>query len=360
MPDTSTNKRKTTSIGLIVLTFLAIALETVLFLPAILRAQQVFLIQHQAELLLPTDWLSFLGFVILPIIYCSFASIALHPKTMVNPIHIQIGTSALVIILTLINLSTGSPTITAQLVGILSLSVVFSSVIVITIGIVQLMAVSWVIRMNYEDSDRISYIIKLKPKEMLHKLGNSFLDDWTFSRERDVSEFWVLERNDNDRCLLLEVGANPKDDTQTILATVAYEIIGNFIVKSDSANRIRDAILCDIEKRIGINFRDKTTDLDDPVSKLAFVNVENYAHSRIEMTWSFLRKLSRLFKVMLGLTLMLFLGLVVVYYNFNEPKIISSDTFVGALVVLMIALFVEIGIPLREELQKTKREEIEF
>lgn len=352
-------KKKPISIGLIILTLLAIAVEPILFLPAITNARQIFLFQGQAELFVPTDLLSLIAFIILPIIYCSFASILLRPKTMVNPVIVQTGAFAVVIILILVNLSYTQTVLTTQFVAILALLIAFSAAFVIVIGFFQWLIVYWVIRMGYEDSDRVSYIIDMKPKEFLHKLGNSFLDDWTFSRECDVGEFWVLERDDNNRCLLLEVGANPKDDKQSILATVAYEIIGTFIVKSDSANRIRDIILNDIEKRIGVSFRNNTADLDDPVSRLAFINVENLARSRIEVTWAFLRNLPRLFKVMLGLTVALLLGLTIMYFNFNEQKIISSDTFIGALVVLIIALFVEVGIPLRDELQKRKREEIE-
>lgn len=352
-------KRKSISVGLIVTTFLGMAISITFFLPTVSSAHLIFVDVYQ--LFIPTDLWLLLGFIFIPIVYCSFASILIHPKSMVSPILVQVGTIALVIIFTVMNLSLGVGILTVQrtvaLIGLLAFSMAF----VILIGFFQWIVVYWVVRMVYEDSDRVSYIIDMKPKVLLHKLGDAFLDVWIFTRECDVGEFWVLERSDsNYRCLLLEVGAHPDDENKCVLATIAYEIIGSFIVKSDSASSIRDTVIDDIVKRIGVDFRKNTTDLNDSVSKLAFVNVESYGRSRIEVTWAFLRKLPKLFKAMLGLTLTLLLGLTVVYFNFNEPTIISSDTFLGAFVVLVVALFVEIGIPLRDELQKRKREEIEF
>jgi hypothetical protein len=54
------------------------------------------------------------------------------------------------------------------------------------------------------------------------------------------------------------------------------------------------------------------------------------------------------------------LGISVLYFNFNEQKYISSDTFIATIVGLVIALLFEIGFPLHDELQKRKREEIEI
>lgn len=360
MSDTGNNRRSNISIGLIILAFFGIALNTLFFLPAISSATQMFYVQSQGELFFPTEPLLLVGYIVVPIIYCSFASILLHPKTMVNPLVIQIGAFALVIIFTLMNLSNGRVIATTQLVLTLGVLIAFSMAFVILIGFFQGLIVVLVIRMTYEDVDRISYLVDMKPKEFLHKLGDSFLIDYNFTRECDTSEFWVLERSDNNRHLLLEIGTNPKDENRSILATISYEVVDNVIIKSDSANRLRESILDNIEKRLSINFQKNITALDDPVSKLALINVENYTRSRIEVTWTFLRKLPRLFKLMLGLTLALLVGLTVIYFNFNQQKIISTDTFVGAFVVLMVALFIEIGIPLREELQKKKREEIEF
>lgn len=361
MSDAKVNKRTNISIGLIILTFLGIAINTLFFLPTISSATQIFLVQRQSELFVPTDLTLLAGLILIPIVYCSFASVLLHPKTMVNPLLVQIGTLALVIIFSSMNLSNGQVILTTPFVTGVAFLIAFSAMFLILVGFFQWIFVIWVIRMGYEDSDRVSYIVDMKPKEFLHKLGDSFLDDWSFSRESDISEIWVLERNENGRCLLLEVGTDPKNDGKSILATVAYERIGTLLVNSDSASRKRDIILSDIEKRTGVSLKDNNrTELDDPVSRLALINVENLARSRIEITWTFLRQLPRLFKAMLGLTLSLLSGLSIAYFNFNEQKILSSDTFISVIVILIIALFVEIGIPLRDELQKRKREEIEF
>ncbi len=354
-------RRRTISVGLLILTFFAIAVETTFFLPAISNSWRTLLFLNQAGLFFPNDWLSLLGFIIFPIVYCSFASIVLHPKTMVNPILVQIGTIALVIILAMVNISNTQFILPTQFIAVLSFAILLSAIFVIFVGIVQWLIVLWVIRMNYEDSDRVSYVINMKPKEILHKLGNSFLDDWGFSREHDVGEIWVLERNDNERCLLLELGTHPRDESKSILATVSYEKIGaTWLVKSDSAKHLAEVIIDDIERHLDIKFKENTTDLTDSISKLAYANIENLSRSRIEVTWVFLRKLSRPFKVMLGLTLFLLLGISVLYFNFNQQKYISSDTYIATVIGLVIVLLFEIGLPLRDELQKRKREEIEI
>ena len=361
MADIKSNQKRSVSIGLIVLTFLGIGLNTIFFLPTTSSATQIFLVQRQSELFIPTDPLLLIGFIIFLSIYCSFASIVLRPKTMVNPVLIQTGTFAIVVILSVINLSIGQIVVSTQTVITLGFLIGFSAFFVITIGFIQWLIVQWMIRMSYDDSDRVSYIIDMKPKDFLHKLGDTFLDDWDFSRECDLGEIWVLERDENSRCLLLEVGADPNNDGKTILSTVAYEVIGSLFVKSDSAKRKRDVILSDIEKRTGVSLKDSNKiGLDDPVSRLALINVENLTRSRIEVTWKFFRQVPRLFKIMISLTLLLLFGLSIMYFNFNQQKILSSDTFIGAIVVLVIALFIEIGLPLRDELQKRKREEIEF
>lgn len=352
--------KRTASIGLIILTFFGIALNFLFFLPTISSATQIFLIQRSSELFFPTDPVVLVGFMVFLVLYCSFGSIILHPKQLVNPIVIQVGTFALVIISSMMNLSIGGLVVTVHALLVLGFLVIFSSAFVILIGFFQWLLVMWLIRMRYEDSDRISYTINIKPKEFVHKLGDTFLDDWGFSRKRDVGEIWVMERDEYTRRLLLEVGTDPYNNGRTVLATVAYEVVGTAFIKSVEANRKRDMILRDIEHRTGVSLsQEKKIGLDDPISKLAFMNVENLTYSRIEVTWKFLTQLSRMFKVMLSLTLVLLFGLSIVYFNFNEPIILSSDTYIGAIVVLMVALFVEIGIPLREELQKKKRDEIE-
>jgi hypothetical protein len=252
------------------------------------------------------------------------------------------------------------PRTTQSLVS-LSLSVAFSSFFVVVIGAAQWLVVRWVIRVNYEDSDRLSFIVNMPTKEILNKLGSSFLDDWNFSRQRDLSEFWQLARNDgNDRCLVLELGPHPKEEKKSILATVAYEFQHDWIVKSDVASNIREIIIQDVEKRLSLQFSGNHADLDDPVSRLAVGNVKDLARSRIEVTWGFLRKIDRFYKTIIALTVILLVGLSVIYFDFNNYVNISSDVYAEVIIALVISLFVEIGFPLREELSKKKRDELEF
>jgi hypothetical protein len=360
MQSAKVNKKINFSVGYVIFTFLGIAVNTLFFIPTVSSAQQIFVIQGQAELFIPTDLLLLFGFIIAPIIYCSFASIALDPKTRVNPIAVQLGTIALVIIMTLVNLSGGHVPLNVQFVGVLSFLVMFSASFIALVGIFQNIVVGWVIRLNFEDFDSVSYLIPMKPKEILHKLGASFLDQWSFSRECDMGEIWVLESDNKDRCVLLEIGETPDNENKSVLATIAYEKSGDWIVRSKIASDVRNTIIKDIEERLNLKFRDNLIDLDNPVSRLADSNVKNLTRSRIEVTWKFFKNISKLFKVMVSLTIALLMGITILYFNFNQQVQLSSEAYIGIFIGLLIALFVEVGLPLRDELQKKRREEIEL
>jgi hypothetical protein len=362
MVNAKDGKRRNLSIGLFVATLFLIAIETIFFIPAISYDILVFRSLGQVTLLLPNDLGSLVLWLIIPIVYCSFASILFRPKRLVSPFHTQVAVISIVILVTTIEIAITSSyaLLVTQNLGILALIAVFSAIFVVLVGILQQLVVSWVIRMNYEDSDRVSYVVDMQTKEILHKLGSSFLDTWTFSRQCDMGEIWRLDRNDNDRYLLIELGPHPKEDKKSVLATVAYEVQHNWIVRSDIASYLRGDIIEDIEKRLGLQFSKNHADLDDLVSRLANNNVKDLAQSRIEITWGFLRKIDRFYQAIISLTVILLIGFSTMYFYFNKDVNISSDTYLGVTIALVIALFVEIGVPLREELSKKKREELEF
>jgi hypothetical protein len=363
MDNVKGGKRRNLSIGLFVATSFLIAIETIFFIPAISSVGLAFQDPSQSKLLLPQDLGSLALWMIIPIIYCSIVSIMLRPKRLVNPVHVQVMVISIAILMVIHNLAMTNGLLpqTTQSLGLLFLVVAFSSLFVCIIGVLQWQVVGWVIRVNYEDSDRVSFVVNMQTKEILHKLGSSFIDTWDFSRHCDIGEIWRLDRNDgNDRCLVLEIGSHPKDDKKSILATVAYELQHNWIVKSDVASTIREIIIQDIEKRLNVQFSNNHTDLDDSVSRLANSNVKDLARSRIEVTWGFLHNISRFYQAMMALTVILLIGLSITYFYFGKYVTISSDTYIGVTIALIISLFIEIGFPLREELSKKKRDELEF
>jgi hypothetical protein len=353
----SGRQRSFSSIALFVTTLFLIAVESIFFLPSISTLAQGFF-----TLFLPTDVGSFALWMIIPIVYCSIVSILLQPKKLLNPIYIQVGTASFVILIAIVKITTVNIlAIDLQSIGALFLLFTVSALLFVMIGMIQWLIVSWVIAMNYEDSDRVSFIVNMETKEILHKLGSSFLDTWNFNRQCDMGEIWRLDRSDgNWHHLLLEIGPHPKEDKKSILATVAYEIHNDWIIKSDIAKYQRTIIVEDIEKRLGLNFSKNQTDLDDPVSRLANSNVKDLGRSKIEVTWGFLRNISRFYQITLSLTIILLVVLSVIYFQFSTTVHMSSGTYLEAAIALIICLFVEIGFPLREELSKKKREELEF
>jgi hypothetical protein len=352
-------QKSITYAGLFALTILGIAIQSLFFIPVITNGHQVFVVENSSEFIFPSDIILIIGIIIFPIIYCSIFSVILEPKTLVNPIWIDTGAIAIVIILTLYNVSYGTIPLKSQAVAVLGFLAFASCALVIVIGLFQWLTVRWVIRINFESADRVSYLIPMKPKQILHKLGNSFLEDWDFSRECDVGDIYVLKREEGYRYLLLEIGANPKDENSSILATVSYETKNNWIVKSDGALRKQKIIIGDIETRLGLTFHDNLSDLDDTVSRLADDNVKELSVSRLAVTWSFMSKMPRTFKVMFGLTFMLLISLSVAHFAISTLGV-SSDTYIGLIVALILAMALEIGLPLRDELAKRKREDLDF
>jgi hypothetical protein len=351
-------------------TLLLIGIETYFLLPAISYDGTIIPLasmnpqaQYSFDFLLPTNIGFFVLYCLIPVVFCSFASVLSRPKKLVNPIIVQGGVMAIagLTIIFKIALATGIQYQSALLVGLLLGIITLSVVIALVIAIMQWVVLVWVIAMNYESSDEKSFVINLTTKAILHKLGSSFLDDFNFSRECDLGDIWRLKRTDgNFRWLLLEIGPLPDDGTKSIVSTVAYEIQSDWIVKSSSASNVRDTILDSMEKRLGLTFTDNTTDLSNPVSRLAIGNVKDLGRSRIEVTWVFLRRVSRFYQIAISLTVTLLLALSIIYFYLSQNINFSTDSYVVTTVALIIALIVEIGLPLRDELNKKKREELEF
>jgi len=354
-------------IASVVATLLLIVTETCFLLPAISYDGTIFPEASQNpqtaytyDLLLPSNIGFFALYFLIPLVLCSIVSLFSRPKKLVNPIIVQAGVMTVAGFLLILKLASVSGTLyqTALLVGLLITVLVFSTIIVLVLGMMQWLIVAWVIRMNYKSSDEKSFVVPLKTKAILHKLGTPFLDDFNFSRECDLGDIWQLKREDgNFRWLLIEIGPHPDDGTKSVLATVAYEYQKGWIIKSSSASNIRNLIVKGIEDRLGLKFTDNIADLSNPVSRLAVGNVEDLGRSRIEVTWDFLRGISRFYQ---GLTVTLLFALSIVYFYFSQNISLSSDSYIVTTVALIIALIVEIGLPLREELSKKKREELEF
>ncbi len=200
----------------------------------------------------------------------------------------------------------------------------------------------------------------MHPKVILRKLGSFFLDTYNFSRIRDCGEIWVLKRKENNRVLIIEIGEHPSEKDKSIISAVAYEEQRGWIVKTDHASHIRDRIVEDVEKQVGITFRDKKIEPTDSVSRLAYSNAFNLSRSKIDITWSFFKKLSMLYQAAIIITASLLFGLFLIFTNFNQNNSLTLDTYLGITVALVISLTLEIGVPLREELARKKRDDLEL
>ena len=240
----------------------------------------------------------------------------------------------------------------------LILNILFSGAFAIGMGFVQLLTVKWVVKMNIDSVDRASFWVNTRSKAILHKLGTSFLDVWSFSRERDLGKSWLLKKQDeSDRHIILEIGPHPDDSTKAIVASIAFEISGDWIIKSDSASNKRDIIINNIEKRIGTTLH-KLLSVDDSVSRLAYGNVNDLSKSRIEITWQFFKKMPKFYKWIISINIIA-LGCLFIAF-FYELVNISFDTYIGTTLALLVALFIELGFPLRNEVVRKKREDLDF
>lgn len=308
------------------------------------------------------------AYFVLTIIYSIFASLLFQPKRIVSPINIQIGTIVIVSLFIVYQQLTAMFFVTTEqeiaFIGALALIVFFISAFLIMAGFVQFLVVRWVIGLNFDNVERTSYIANLAPKQILEALGDGFLDVWDFNRRKDnpraKNPIWVLKCHDlYGNSIVLTIGTQTGKANESILATVAYRRSAYEISTSESASNMQKSIINDIKERL-YQFDAKSVvsrieKTDDPVSFKAYSHALSVTRSKTESTREFLKSIPRYYLYAISITIVtLFISTITYGFGF-----LDLGTYVSVAVGATIALLVELGVSLREELSHQEIEELD-
>ncbi len=342
--------RKPTTLHVIFAILFIIPFQTILFFPFTLETLD--LLREPPTDIIQTEPILLVGYIILPIIYCIIVSLFLKPKTLVNPIHIQIGAyfiSSVIIINGLLANTEFTSELFINLFGVL----VFISMYILMIALIQFFIVWWVIGLNYDGSTRQSFVINGSPNEIMKILGKDFLRIRNFNKPKPYGNpdnpIIFTKCNELKHFVIVAFGAYQNSNNKCVLSTVAFHRGVSWVSESPRANAISDSIISYVKVKLQEkNTKYKITKLDkvdDFVSSTAFSFIEAITQPKIYIILEFFEKISSFFRYAIYLTIGAFLIFsIACLFGF-----IIIDSYVVAIVPTIIALAFEIGISLREE-----------
>ncbi len=306
----------------------------------------------------PSSSITFPAYFLLTIIYCILASLFFRPKRIISPINIQAITVVVFSFLMIYN--SFQISMTSQVFVNIFISLIFVAMTVILIGIVQLLIVRWVTGLNDDGTDKISYLVNEKLKDVLKNIGGkNYLSsrDFNILRDGGIIDNKILSlrcRDNVNNFVIVSFGSLLEDNNKTIIATVAYHSDLTWVSKSKKASIQRDSIINDIKERLEKNNNNivftKLETIDDLISRNAYSFIELITYSKITIIRGFFRRISRIFKFIIGITLFMFVSLTIAWYN----AFIDNNTYIGIVATTVIALIIEIGITLKDEVSGKK------
>jgi hypothetical protein len=351
------------SVGLFFATIVLVPFQVLLFATVIV--ENLFPLQSSVMILFPDNRLILAAYILMPIIYCTIASLLFHPKRIVSPLNVQIGTIVVFMSIMIYNALSAVPMPNAStFIGNLIGSLLFVSVISIAVGLIQLKFVRWVIGLNLDSMDRATFLINGKPKDMLKILGDDFLSGSGLSRRKDDPKaqkpIWILKWSDTyGNLVIFAISSQTDHDDKSILATIAFKTGQYGVSKSKRASDRRDSIINDIAARLmksdptlSITPVDR---LDDPVSLVAQDHALVPTLSKIEITEKFFRRIPRYHLYIIAI-LLVALATIAVAYAMN---LLDLGAFVGIVIVIVLGLLLDLGSSIREELSRKTIEELD-
>jgi hypothetical protein len=311
----------------------------------------------------------FAGYIALTVIYCIILSLSFNPKRIVSPINVQIGSSVVLsILLIAYEIRNSVANTLAEALNLLTaLGIVISFLVffLVALGFFQFFFVRWVVALNFESVDRLSYSINAKTEEVMSIMDDEFIDVWGFSRRKDnpkvkKNPIWILKcRDPYGNRVVLSVGSNSANDATSLLGTVAYQTTLYTVQSSKSALGMRTSIINDIKERLRkANAQFALTELatiDDTVSFKAYSHALASTCPKTEVTKEFFKKIPRYYLYGIIITV---LAITFITGAFILGRL-DVNTYIGAIIVPVIALIAELGVSLREELKSEEIEELD-
>lgn len=350
--------------GLAVATLCLVPFELFLFIPVSLDTLRKLLnMENPPVALFAYTSQIFIAYLALPIIYCTIVSLLFQPKRLVSPLNIQIITFATISIYLILSETTKTPLDLAFFLAAL-LFFCFFGALAISVGSFQYLAVRWVIGLDFEDNlDCITYSVNADYKTMATKvLHEDFLKTWKFNRTRGIRKIllYKLHRNSGET-IVLALSPDPKDESKSILATVAYQQKFSAICGWKIASNLRNDLVKVLrEDLFNINFVYDLTEIDwgGLASHSAYNHAKEPACSKVGITKDFFKEvweISHYYVYAMAITVFALIGTTLGFVF----RLIDPNTYLSMLAAVFLALVAELGISLREELNRKRIEEIE-
>lgn len=307
----------------------------------------------------------FIGYVLLTIIYCTTFSILFRPKRIVSPVNVQIGTGIAVSFIVFYGMVAAMKATTMYqtliFLGNLTLAMFFLTLFLVVIGAFQLIFVRWLVGLNLVGMDRKSYSID-GDVEAVDKAIREFLAFRGYVRRSDIEKEILYRRPSSlSEQVILTLGQDPKNKHNSILATVAFHKGTYGIETSKFSSDFRNSTIYEMTTRLLYNERSfeineiKDDDFGDPMSAWAYGLA--YAPTlsripRIETLGTLIERIPSFYRALIAVTIVILIGINVAFWtNFSN---FDFNTYISITVGLVVALFVEAGIPLREEVFRKK------
>jgi hypothetical protein len=246
------------------------------------------------------------------------------------------------------------PQITTIL-GNLTVNVAFLTVILVMAGAYQLFAVNWLVGRNFFGLERKTYSIEGDTKKIDNIL--KFLTIRGYKRYLGPNEEIMYKNRINDQ-VIIGLGSNSTTGNST-LSTVTFHRGIYSVEPSEAASELRDSALFELRARLTASDSsikmDEVDTFDDPTSLFAYKNALSYTVSKIPAAETFgaiLERISAFYRAIILITIGTLIGISIVYWV--QLTGFDFNTYITITVGLLISLFIEVGIPLREELGKKK------
>ncbi len=340
--------------GYLVATLIIISIQVLALFPLLIYPFNLFTDSQGTVFISNIPYL--VAYAMIPIFYYITVSLLLNPKRIVSPVWGQTGTIAVLTVLLVYKWSTTNilPTNSIELSTLwqnLTQTIFTWGFVLLEIGLVQLLIVREVVRLSFDGVDKKSYLVNKAPPEIIALISKGFLATHHFEKPRKQGSVWITKRYDTKTksALILAIG-EANSANQTVIATIAYRKDFYVIKKSPSSSDIRDEIMENIKGKILV--ADKSvliTDIpinelhDDP-STVAFEEARDITISRLGTISEKVHDIPLYFKVMMVLTTIGIVGLAL-------AQLANIGSYTELIITLIVALGLEIGLPLREELR---------
>lgn len=343
-------------VGFIVASLLIIAVQIFALFP-VLSAPIVSLLQENKTLL--PDALYLFGFFILPLIYYIIVSLLLNPKRIISPLYTQVGTIAIFIIIFTFRMATTIPTLiltptqSSNLMENIASTLTLWGMLLAEIALFQHYIVRWVVGVSFDSVDRKSFAVEgITPNEIIALLGKNFIETHHFTKPCQHGSVWLIKKYDyrTKNALIIAIGEQIENSNNSIIATVAYHKSMYVIKKEKTASDTQQEFLETIKARLLItNAKIKIIKLPDDKlcddsSLIAYQEAQSITVSKLGVLSEKVQIIPITYKILIVISLIAFIGITL-------AQLLGMGNFLELIVAVLIALGLEIILPLRHELQ---------